>query len=180
MALSQMSKNDLSFVVDLMEGKKLRRCRHCNKNLEGVRHVSSTCQKWEDSFTCYPCWRMKESQAWRHPKIGCLRCKSKDKTYVTDWAYALCIDCESELFCKKHKTEKFQLFSSGNKTCKGCLKMRAPYWRGMWRHAYTPENPNYCWRCGKLVFERWRRDWAEQCWPELYKDGLRICECELT
>lgn len=61
MSLSEMTKNDLSYVDDLLEGGKDMFCAECDIRLSSGKQTSKeiiwkTCTKWEEAHTCYTCY----------------------------------------------------------------------------------------------------------------------------
>lgn len=204
MSESEMTKNDLSYVQDLLGGTKEMRCRMCNWRIrKGERHTARTCTKWEDAHTCHWCTQLETLRRFELPDwvvqelehTGCGNCTAS----YNPGEDGLCYTCEGKLVCRIHPrpspkdvpdtdppyhhfVEYCRLMDAWRKEvgrlCMACRELREPFVRqDYWKLAYGIWNEDWCIRCGGLRNGAYAAEYWDEDRAGGWPKNFRACLC---
>jgi len=196
--VSELTKNDMSYIVDMMEGVKQKVCRECRLDIgPGEEGTWRTCTKWEDAHTCKICFRISKHRDSIGMPAGvkavldasCKRCPQGEFRYPVRES-GLCYSCEKDTACPRHKMpavthgakpeaehqvfkSKLDTFYYGKANCAQCQDNRLPYRRHDYKEVSEsgPWHLGWCFRCGGIDrnwYDSGRR-WYEEYDPKEFR-----------
>lgn len=190
MVVSELTKKDFSYLKDMYEGVKEKRCSMCQRKIKDNQDcVWSTCTEWEKAHTCRTCYfgiyRAREYEKpdevleWDKPR-PCPVCGGRN--YNPNYQ-SYCFDCHYDKEvdeCGQHgKKPKFpDILGYEDRTEKDHQKLR-DYWTEVNRREKEIEDCDNCYELrikylqpniSKYICGPWNKDWCWRCggldrWP---------------